>query len=83
MIRGMETIMFDGMQYKARAIKVKTFGERLIAGESLEEKLLDEKGDYVSDEARRVDESVFFYVEDKWLNVDDESLATKVGREVI
>ena len=83
MIRGMETIMFDGMQHKARAIKVKTFGERLIAGEFLEEKLLDEKGNYVPDEARRVDESVFFYVEDKWLNVDDESLAAKVGREVI
>lgn len=83
MIRGMETIMFNGMQYKARVIKVKTFGERLIAGESLEEKLLDEKGNYVSDEARLVDESVFFYVEDKWLNADDEQLETKVRKEIV
>ena len=83
MIRGLETIEYNGEEYIGRRIKVKSFGERLIAGESLEKKLLDEKGNYVSDEARQVDEGIFFYVEDKWLNGDDKQLAAKVRKEVV
>lgn len=80
MIRELETLNFNGKEYITRTIKVESYGERTIAGVSLEEELFDKEGNYVSGEARLIDESIFFYVEDKWLNSSDEQLSKIVEK---
>lgn len=79
-IRELETLNFNGKEYTTRTIKVKSYGEQPIAGVSLEEELFDKEGNYVSGEARLIDEGIFFYVEDKWLNSDDEQLSKIVEK---
>ncbi len=80
MIRELETLSFNGKDYIVRTVKVKSYGEQPIAGMSLEEELFDKEGNYVSGEARLIDEGIFFYVEDKWLNGDDEQLSKIVEK---
>ena len=78
----LNSVTFNGKEYPVRDINVRTFGQRTIAGESLEEALINNKDRYVSEEAKAIDEQIFFFVEDKWLNCGDEQLAAHVEREV-
>lgn len=69
---------FQKTLYPVKTVFIKGYGERLIAGESLEGALLKD-GQYVSSEARLVDEEIFFYVPDKFLRMlSKEALAKKV-----
>ena len=80
-ITGLDTIEFNGKVYPTRTIYIKGFGMRTIAGESLEDALLV-NGSHVSDEAKGIDESYFFTVDDKYLNCGDKQLAAYVERQV-
>ena len=77
----LETIPFQGNIYKTRIVNVKGFGEERIATEKLQDVLLSE-GKYVSENARIIDEAIFFYVEDKYINLDDKALAEHVYKNV-
>ncbi len=76
----MDTVLFNGRQYPLRhGIFVKGYGYRTIGAQSLEEVLFDSEGNYVSDEARRVDEDIFFFIDDKFVKcLDDRALAERV-----
>jgi len=67
-------IAFQGEIYPARYIQLLTETKRheyLIATERLEHKLLnDNLDDYVSAEARYIDEQIFFYIPDELLFAD-------------
>ncbi len=73
---------FNGERYGTRRVNIKEFGERCIAGYSLKNALFTEGGAYVSDEAREIDEGIFFFVEDKYLSFDDKKLAAHVEKNV-
>ena len=75
-------IKFDGKEYPTKLLNIPNFGEKLISVESLEESLHDAEGFYVSDEARVVDEKIFFYVPDDVIDDDDESL-TEFIEEIV
>ena len=75
-------IEFDGKEYPTKLLNIPNFGEKLISVESLEESLHDAEGFYVSDEARVVDEKIFFYVPDDVIDDDDESL-TEFIEEIV
>ena len=81
-----EYIIFNGVRNSIRRVNIKGFGEKCIAGESLQNMLLNPKdgaeSPYLSDEAREIDEGIFFYVEDKYLNSTDIALAAKVEKEL-
>ena len=57
--------MFDklyfGREYMCRWVNIGSSVE-LVAGEDLERELFNERDEYVSEEAKIIDESVFFYV---------------------
>ncbi|MES2240781.1 MAG: hypothetical protein V4497_11050 [Bacteroidota bacterium] len=53
------------IEYKTREIHLFEFGNVLVSEVSLNNKLLDLNGQYISDEARFVDEQIFFFVEKK------------------
>lgn len=48
---------------------------------SLSNQLFDGEGMYQSNLARRVDESIFFYVEDAEINYSDERLITLLNEQ--
>ena len=75
-------IKFDGKEYPTKLLNIPNFGEKLISVESIEESLHDAEGFYVSDEARVVDEKIFFYVPDDVIDDDDESL-TEFIEEIV
>jgi RNase H-fold protein (predicted Holliday junction resolvase) len=82
MITWTDPVQFNGETYARRVIHVNGFGDRIIAGTSLQEELLTEDGTYVSAEAQLIDEEIFFYIEDKYLNCSDMQLAKYVLKQV-
>ena len=56
-----EKIQFQSKEYLCRYIDTE-YGIFLIADDNLERNLFDEKNQYVSEEAKWIDEKVFFYV---------------------
>ncbi len=75
-------ITFNGQDFKTRVVTIIGWGDERIAGEGLQKKLFDESGHYVSGEARAVDEKVFFFVEDQYLDKSDEELAAHVNKSL-
>ncbi|MBQ2136390.1 MAG: hypothetical protein II430_00360 [Selenomonas sp.] len=49
-------------------------GQQLISVDSLEVALMTKDGCYVSEEARAIDEEVFFYVPDKMIDAEENIL---------
>ena len=62
-------IEFNGKQYRIVEIDISNKGYRVIGPESLEDAIFKDSV-YVSDEAKRVDDAVFFYVPDHMLDGD-------------
>ncbi len=79
------TINFGGKEYPAKSIFVDVdgiCGERLISVDSLEVALMTKDGAYVSEEARSIDEDIFFFVPDNVIDKDDEALRSFVEEMV-
>ena len=82
MITWTDPIEYDGAVYRRRIVHIRGFGDRIVAGESLQKKLLTANGTHVSDEAQAIDEEIFFYIDDKYLNCGDIQLANYVEKQV-
>jgi hypothetical protein len=66
----MDSIIFNSVSYPIRTIKLIKWGVVTISTTNLECLLLDsDTDDYVSNEARSVDEMIFYYVEKNQLNL--------------
>ena len=77
-----DTVEFAGKTYRTRMVYVKGFGPRTIAPSSLEDELLKD-GEYVSEEARAIDEDIFYYVDDaRFNNYVTAELEKLVSKEV-
>ena len=75
-------IVFNGNKYKTREVDIKGWGTRLIAGETLERQLV-QNDEYVSETAKFIEQSIFFFVDDSYLDAEDEILAAKVEKEFV
>lgn len=76
-------IVFEGKSYPVRHVEVKGFGVEPIAPISLQDALLKNDA-YVSNEARIIDEEVFFFVEDSVFNrYTTNELSAYVSRNVL
>ena len=67
-------VFFNGKNHLLRGVELEEFGDCTVAGISLQDELLDEETGYVSDAARSIDEGIFFYVEDEYLNKSEKDL---------
>lgn len=76
----MMTINFDGEEYPARLIDIS--GKRLISIDRLDVALMTKDGCYVSEEARSIDEGIFFYVPESMIAVDEKALVQFVKEMV-
>ena len=75
----MEKVMFNNTEYPALWIG----DNQLIATESLEEKLFTEEGDYVSNQAKRLDEKIYFFVPDEVMNGGIKTVIDYVEKECV
>jgi hypothetical protein len=78
----MNVLKYKNSQYRIRALYHKEFGEVLIATLSLADKLISDDGKYFSDEARIIDEQIFYYVEPYQIKLPDSELHRLVTVEV-
>jgi len=68
---------FNGEEYPTRLIALdmpEISGQQLISVDSLDVALMTKDGCYVSEEARAIDEEVFFYVPDKMIDAEENIL---------
>lgn len=68
---------FNGEDYPTRLIALdmpEISGQQLISVDSLDVALMTKDGCYVSEEARAIDEEVFFYVPDKIIDAEENIL---------
>ncbi|MDC9714502.1 MAG: hypothetical protein PSN36_01570 [Gammaproteobacteria bacterium] len=72
-----EVIKFQSIEYVIRNIDF-VFGSRTIGIKKLNSVLMNENGGYVSDEARAIDENIFYFVEERHLFLNEKSLVSKI-----
>ena len=74
----MDTIKFDGNNYPIKELNF-PFGNRLISVTELNNAVVDNiSGDYVSDKARYIDESIFYFIGPHQFSFKDEHLVALV-----
>jgi hypothetical protein len=76
----MNTIKFENKEYEVKEITLDEIGSVLIGSESLCKELIPDCKDFKSDEARNIDEHIYFYVSDEILQSDNKSLTEYVER---
>jgi hypothetical protein len=76
----MDTIQFENKKFKIRQIQTKDGLKRIISSTELNNSLLTESGNYVSVEARKIDEQIYFFVDKPQLNLNNIELADYVNR---
>lgn len=77
----METIEFNGKKYPSVIVNL-PFGERRISNIALNESLLNEDGSYVSENARIIDEEIFYFVEEEILHFRENEIAKIILSEI-
>lgn len=74
-------INYLGIDYKARNINIKGFGDRTIAPITLKNALFI-NDNYKDCEAMEIDNNIFFFVDDKYINYSDIKLAEYVNNNL-
>ena len=73
----MITIKFDGVEYPARLLDLELSnisGKYMISVDRLDVALMTKDGQYVSEEARAIDEGILLYVPGNLMDVDEKHL---------
>jgi hypothetical protein len=78
----MNTITFCNNEFKIREVELPDWGKVLISTTSLNELILGESYNYTSDEARIIDEEIFYFVNDTEIEYKDEDLVKLLTLEV-
>lgn len=74
-------IKFEGKEYPSTMISL-PFGERRISNVRLNESLMNSDGSYVSEDARRIDERIFYFVDDEVLQLPENELLNIILSEI-
>lgn len=74
-------ITFQNINFKTRSILLPEFGDVLISTSSLNEKLLNGSS-YVSKEALKVDEQIFYFVEENEISLPNQKLTEIILNQV-
>jgi hypothetical protein len=70
----METVFFNNQIFKVREIDYPNCGNVLISTIALNELLMTDDATYSSEEARIIDEQIFYFVEDDEIELDEKDL---------
>ena len=78
----MDEIIFQNKKFKLREIELPEIGNVLISTDTLNQVLLDKNLNYVSNEANAIDEHIYFFVDDKEIELPDTELLNLLIKEV-
>ena len=70
----MNSVKFEHQNYQIRQVDIENSEIRNIASTTLNKRLINAKGSYTSEEARYVDEQIYFFVEPDILDLNDLAL---------
>jgi len=76
-------VEWRGKRYPTRDVNIPGYGLRTVSVESLELALADGSGDISDPEAQKVDDRVFFYVDDSKIMLPADMLAEEIRKEII
>ena len=79
----MDTIRFQNKEYKTRKIELPELGSVLISTTSLNDALMNSGSEYISEEAKKIDEEIYFFVEENEIELSDEKLIILLTLEVL
>jgi hypothetical protein len=74
----MDNIKFQNQNFKLRELDLPEFGNVLISTFSLNDKLMNENGSYVSEEALNIDERIFYFVEENEISLPYLKLTKRI-----
>ena len=72
---------YKGKEYPAVWVEIPGWGEYIVSVESLEKELLPDGVTYTDEEARYIDEQIFYYVDDD--EIEREDLGEFVAKHCI
>lgn len=78
----MDKLAFQSKEYEYRRINTK-YGYFLVSSCDLEDELINDLNEYISREAKMVDEMIYFYVPRSVLEADETFLTEYVDRNVL
>jgi len=67
-------VTYKNKSYPTRVIDLPSFDEVLISVTSLNETLLLENGEYASKDAEKIDDEIFYFVDDNQISLSDNEL---------
>jgi hypothetical protein len=73
--------MFQGKEYPITIVNM-PFGERVISTENLNGALMNNDGSYISNEARMIDEKIFYFVEEEVFHFSENEIVNKILSEI-
>lgn len=74
-------IKFEGKEYPSVIVNL-PFGERKVSNIQLNESMMNFDGSYVSNEARLIDEEIFYFVEESALGLQETKLVELILSEI-
>lgn len=77
----MEMIKFEGKEYPILLLNF-PFGERQISNEKLNDSLMNFDGSYVSENARIIDEKIFYFVATENISLKNNKLVKLILSEI-
>ena len=69
-----ESIKFQNKEFEVRELKLFEFGDVFISTISLNELLINESGNYTSEEAISIDEKIFYFVDENEIKLSNRKL---------
>ncbi len=76
-------VTINGREFNIRVLDVEgELNGKTIGTENLNEMLLDEEGGYISEDARRLDETICFYVPVDKIALPDNQLAEYINQHM-
>ena len=75
-------IKFNHREYKARVLNIEGVGFVNICSDALNRLLLTFEGDYVSDEAKFVDQQIFYFVNPVYFKLSNKALGARILKEM-
>ncbi len=79
----MDYVKFKDVEYIIREIELPELGIVLVSTNDLNNALMDNGCDYISEEAKNIDEEIFYFVEKNEILLKDEELINIISREIL
>lgn len=79
----MDAVKFQNIKYKLREIGLPEVGNVFISTTNLNNALMNNGSNYVSDEAKKIDEEIYFFVEENEIELNEVHLIELICSQVV